>query len=279
MSLRFGLIGAAGYVAPRHMEAIKDIGGELVAACDNHDSVGILDKYFPDCEFFRDSAEFFSHCQGRVDYISVCTPNYLHEAHCLMGLDAGADVICEKPLVMKNSDIDVLYRAMIRTGHSVWPILQLRLHPAVVNVKSEISTQSMHDVKVEYHTPRGRWYDESWKGNPQASGGIARNIGIHLFDLCYYLFGAVQNSAGVYSSHIATGSLKLKHANVDWALSIDRDEEPCRMFVIDGHRIDLTGGFDLLHEKMYAFIVAGKSWSIDSARPAIQICEELDAAW
>jgi UDP-N-acetyl-2-amino-2-deoxyglucuronate dehydrogenase len=261
------------------MAAIREIGGDLIAACDKHDSVGILDSYFPGCSFYRDSAEFYNYCRGKVDYISICTPNFLHEAHCLMALEIGADAICEKPLVMDGPAIDMLYRAMERTGRNVWPVLQLRLHMDTISLKHSLSCQLQHGVKVEYHTPRGKWYDKSWKGSPGLSGGIHQNIGIHLFDLCYYLFGEVIKSEGIYTNHIATGTISLKRAHVEWSLSIERDQEPCRLFVVDGRRIDLTGGIDNLHGAMYRFIVDGKSWGIDSARPAIQICEGMNAAW
>jgi UDP-N-acetyl-2-amino-2-deoxyglucuronate dehydrogenase len=241
--------------------------------------VGILDSYFPDCSFFRDSAEFFNACRGKVDYISICTPNHLHEAHCLMSLNAGADAICEKPLVVDPAAIDMLCRAMERTGRNVWPVLQLRLHLNAIALRSDLDNGIQHDVKVEYCTPRGKWYDESWKGNPRRSGGIHRNIGIHLFDLCCYLFGDVLRCDGVYSNHIATGTISLDQAHVEWSLSIERGQEPCRMFVVDGNRIDLNGEFNELHGAMYRYITAGLSWTIESARPAIQICEGMHAAW
>jgi UDP-N-acetyl-2-amino-2-deoxyglucuronate dehydrogenase len=185
--VRFGLIGAAGFVAPRHMAAIKAVGGDLVAACDPHDSVGILDRYFPNCWYTTNLREFFVESNNRLDYISICTPNHLHATHCNMAIEVGAEAICEKPLTTTEASLERLNRG------KVWPILQLRCHPAVIEWQKSRPKNRVrkprYKVEVEYYTPRGHWYHASWKGDPDKSGGILANIGIHLFDLCHYLFG------------------------------------------------------------------------------------------
>jgi UDP-N-acetyl-2-amino-2-deoxyglucuronate dehydrogenase len=281
-SLKFGLIGAAGFVAPRHMAAIKAIGGELVAACDPHDSVGILDSYFPECRYFTDPKQFYTHCVGRVAYISICTPNHWHEHNCKMALQMAVDAICEKPLTMNESSVDRMSRCAQRLNGNIWPILQLRCHPAVVEWKDkhwipDYPKRNAHQykVEVEYYTPRGPWYHESWKGSEIYSGGILLNIGIHLFDLCHYLFGKRIDSHGRTNDVSANGFLKLESADVKWALTIDRHQPRRRIFRIDGEDLDLSKGFHTLHVKMYKKIVSGESWTIEDAQPAISTCQSL----
>lgn len=277
-SPKFAIIGAAGYVAPRHMAAIKSVGGDLVAACDPHDSVGILDSYFPGCRYFSNENDFWLFCRrNSVDYVSICSPNYLHYVHCHLAMSAGCDAIVEKPACLGSDQIDLFVDRMYTTHKNVWPILQCRLHQNVIDWKSHaLPNGTMHSVKVEYVTPRGAWYDDSWKGDKNRSGGLAFNIAIHLFDLCCYLFGGVIRSDGVVNQHSATGVIELVNARVNWFLSIGQSEKKSRLFVVDGQHIDLTNGFDNLHGRAYKMIMAGESWDIDSTRPAIEICEGLN---
>ena len=270
---KFGLIGAAGYVAPRHMAAIKSIGGDLIAACDPHDSVGILDSYFPNCQYYRDETEFFRACAGNVDYISICSPNYLHYDHTARATDIGIQVICEKPIALTHG----LTKWLGMGDRDVWPILQCRLHPDVVAwQESNPPSDKRHKVIVEYITPRGQWYDKSWKGDPMKSGGLLMNIGIHLFDLCYYLFGDCRESVGTVGEHTASGILDMETAEVKWFLSIGREHERQRYFEINGEYLDLTAGFEDLHGEAYAKIIAGTSWGVEDAAPAIKICQDLN---
>lgn len=271
--MRFALLGAAGYIAPRHMKAIAEVGGELVAACDPHDSVGILDRYSPDCAFFTETERFDRYLeklrarnQG-IDYLVVCTPNYLHDAHCRLGLRLGADVVCEKPVAVKPWNVDQLIEQESRYGKRIYSILQLRLHPALT---FKVSVD--HQVVIDYRTPRGRWYASSWKGDDAKSGGVLMNIGVHLFDLVLSLFGPC-TAFHVYDR--MNGMLELDKANVVWRLSTDAKERPLRRLIVDQRPVDLTTGFDDLHTESYRRILEGRGFGLNEAKPAITLIHEM----
>lgn len=279
MDTSFILIGAAGYVAPRHMKAIKAVGGNLIAAYDPHDSVGILDTYFPDCEFFTEIERLDRYVEkiGLVDYVSIASPNYLHDAHCRWALRVGADVICEKPLVINERNLDGLLR--LENGNRVWAVLQLRLHPEAIVAKAKYNDLRKHDVKVNYASPRGRWYRHSWKGNLEKSGGLTTNIGIHLFDLVAWLFGDVYEVKVTEScGDCIIGTLRSERAWINWRLSIKQDEQRQRTFNIDGEDIELSDGFENFHTKVYENILNGNGFGIEDTRQAIRICEKIRAS-
>lgn len=286
---RFALIGAAGYIAPRHLQAISAVGGDLAAALDRSDSVGIMDRYFPDTSFFTEFERFEAHLgdlrragQG-VDYVGICSPNYLHSSHIRTALTNGAHAICEKPLVLEPSDLDILSETERATGKCVYTILQLRLHPAILALRDRLANAApgtIHEVDVTYCTSRGGWYGVSWKGDTTKSGGIATNIGVHFFDMLTFLFGKVQHS----SAHLredthAAGWLKLERANVRWFLSIDRSHLPpqtpkgqttYRSITVDGSEIEFSGGFTDLHTQSYQDILGGGGFGLDDARNSIE---------
>lgn len=276
--MRFGLIGAAGYVAPRHMQAIQETGNQLIAACDIHDSVGILDRFAPNCRFFTEVERFDRHLeklkrleQG-IDYLSVTTPNYLHDAHCRLGLRVGADVICEKPVVINPWNVDQLLEIESESNQRIWTILQLRLHPVLQNLRLAITGK--HSVKLTYHTKRGPWYSTSWKGDPKRSGGVAMNIGVHLFDLLLWMFGDCQGFILKHFTDTAVaGRMWLTNAEVDWELSIDHRTE--RYMVIDGDKIDFSQGFENLHTKSYEEILAGRGFSLSQAKHSISLLHQI----
>ena len=288
---RFALLGAAGYIAPRHLAAIRAAGGTLVAAHDPHDSVGVLDNYFPQAAFFTEIERFDRHLeklrargQG-IDYLVVCSPNYLHDAHCRLGLRLGADVICEKPATLHPWNLDALAELEAQSGRRVWCILQSRLHPSYAALSRFGESPTSH-VRIRYVTPRGPWYRYSWKGDPERSGGVVTNIGVHLFDAVLSAFGDV---TGFRVSELGTtraaGQLSLKRATVDWELSVRREdlpaghEGPLRLFEVDGAPIDFSGGFEALHDESYRRIVAGEGFGLADARPAIALVSALrDAA-
>ncbi len=280
---RFALIGAAGFVAPRHMEAIAAVGGELVAALDPHDSVGVLDKYFPRCEFFTEAERFERHLHKynnsieQIHYLAVCSPNYLHGAHVRLGLYAGCDVICEKPLVLNPDNLDLINEAQEDSGGAVYPVLQLRLHPAIEALRSWIEPEHPdYQVALDYQTPRGRWYNASWKGDEEKSGGVITNIGIHMFDLLIDLFGdplyAAINSR---TSDTVEGALWLQGAEVSWRLSI-APGEPRRVLRVgtrepaESRDIDLSTGFETAHNEVYRQIMNGVGPT--NAAAAIELC-------
>lgn len=274
----FAIVGAAGYIAPRHMQAIKDVGGDLVAALDPHDSVGILDKYFPDCLYFREPERFDRWLsRNHVDYVSVASPNFLHDSHCLMAMRNGADVICEKPLVCHERNLDNLSEWEVKTGKKVNVVLQCRLHPEAVKAKIKYSNGSDYRVDVEYRVPRGNWYFASWKGDTEKSGGILANIGIHLFDLCVWLFGEPDYEfACIFDCDRddVEGGFDLDRADVDFRLSVGQGM-PKRIFRVDGESIDLTNGFTDLHTKTYEHILAGNGFGIEDIRPATRLVEAM----
>jgi UDP-N-acetyl-2-amino-2-deoxyglucuronate dehydrogenase len=291
----FALIGAGGYVAPRHMKAIKETGNNLIAALDRHDSVGVLDNYFPEADFFIEFERFDRHIeklkrQGiHTDFVTVCSPNYLHDAHIRFGLRVGADVICEKPLVLNPWNVDALMEIEKETGKKIFTILQLRLHPAIIALKEKIAKASQdkrHDVKLRYITSRGHWYHISWKGDVQKSGGIATNIGIHFFDMLIWIFGdVVSNEVAQHSDSTACGKLGLEKANVDWFLSIDGNTLPeeakgvgkrtFRSLTIDGEEFEFSDGFTELHTRSYEEILKGKGFLVAETKKSIQLVHEI----
>jgi UDP-N-acetyl-2-amino-2-deoxyglucuronate dehydrogenase len=291
----FVLIGAGGYIAPRHLKAIKDTGNHLLAALDRHDSVGILDSFFPEADFFTEFERFDRHVeklkrQGvHTDFVSVCSPNYLHDAHIRFGLRIGADVICEKPVVLNPWNIDALMEIEKETGRNVYTILQLRLHPAIIALREKIKNGpagKKYNVKLHYITSRGHWYHTSWKGDIQKSGGIATNIGVHFFDMLIWIFGEVkENKIKQHTDDTAAGTLELERAHVDWFLSIDANTLPdevkkegkrtFRTLTIDGDAFEFSEGFTELHTRSYEEIIAGRGFPISETRKAIEVVSKI----
>ena len=291
---RFALIGGAGYVAPRHMRAVKDTGNSLVAVLDPNDSVGVVDRYFPDAAFFTEFERFDRHVDKKrrkgdaIDYVGICSPNYLHDAHIRFALRNGADAICEKPLVLNPWNIDGLEEVQADTGSKVYNILQLRLHPALIELKKKIEGQfnkkgadKKHEIDLTYITSRGRWYFISWKGDESKSGGIATNIGIHFFDMLIWIFGKVQtNIVHVFEPYKAAGFLELENARVRWFLSVDEKTLPddvrasgqrtYRSITVDGEEIEFSKGFTDLHTLSYQEIVAGRGFGLEDARDSVE---------
>jgi UDP-N-acetyl-2-amino-2-deoxyglucuronate dehydrogenase len=287
----FAITGAAGYIAPRHLKAIKDTGNNLVAAVDPNDSVGILDRYFPETSFFTEFERFDRHLEmlrrkngnQNVNYVSICSPNHLHDAHIRLALRIGADAICEKPLVLNPWNLDALQELEEETGQKIYNILQLRVHPSILALKQKLMQQNgkRHDVVLTYITSRGPWYRYSWKGDVTKSGGIATNIGIHFFDLLMWLFGEVKESS-VYLSNPErmSGFLSLEHADVRWFLSTDKNDLPqqvlenkkmtYRSIQVDGSELEFTDGFTDLHTKVYEEILNGRGFGIEDARTSIE---------
>ena len=292
---KFALIGAAGFVAQRHMQAIKDVGGEMVAAFDPNDSVGVIDSYFPDAHFFTEFERFDRHIDklrrrgAGVDYVSICSPNYLHDAHIRFAMRSHAHAVCEKPLVLNPWNLDGLAEIEKETGRRVSTILQLRLHPAIRALKEKVAQSSankVYDVMLTYVTSRGRWYHTSWKGDVKKSGGIATNIGIHFFDMLGFVFGKPQlNVAHLRDDDRAAGYLEFERAHVRWFLSVDRNDLPrnngaagqttYRSITVDGEEIEFSGGFERLHSDSYREIVAGRGFGLDQARPSIELVSVL----
>lgn len=291
---KFALIGAAGYIAPRHMKAIKETGHDLVAALDKSDSVGIIDSYFPKADYFTEFERFDRHIDKRrreldaIDYMSICSPNYLHDSHIRFGLRSGADVICEKPLVLNPWNIDAIKVIEDETGKKLNNILQLRLHPSIISLKEKVQAElkknpnKVFDIDLTYLTSRGKWYAVSWKGDISKSGGIASNIGVHFYDMLTWIFGSVKNNI----SHLAredsaSGVLELKHANVRWFLSVNydyipeeikaKDQRTYRSITVDGEEIEFSDGFSDLHTLSYQEILKGKGFGLEEARKSIEI--------
>jgi UDP-N-acetyl-2-amino-2-deoxyglucuronate dehydrogenase len=282
--MKFGLIGAAGYVAPRHMQAIKDTGNELVVALDPNDSVGILDKYFPECKFFTSQERFDRHCvkHENLDYVVVCSPNYLHESHCKLGMRLGADVICEKPLSTTVENLKQLQTIEQQTGKRVYSILQLRLHPSIKMLKHMIDSNKEYLVRLNYITPRGNWYFESWKGKEGQSGGIETNIGIHFFDMLLWLFGDVKKyEVTTRGKKLSTGVLQLERANVEWFLSLSRSDLPDpkqnfhRSMIVNDMEVRFDNVFSELHTESYKEILSGNGYGIEESMKAIQLVEQI----
>ena len=296
MSKNLALIGAAGYIAPRHMKAIKDTGNKLLAAMDPSDSVGIMDSYFPESHFFTEFERFDRHIEKlkydddiKIDYVSICSPNYLHDAHMRFALRSGADAICEKPLVLNPWNIDKLQKVEENTGKKIYNILQLRVHPSIIALREKIISEkkdTKYEVELTYLTSRGNWYNTSWKGDESKSGGVATNIGVHFFDMLSWLFGKVQ---GVIVEkrqlNTVSGHLEFENARVKWFLSTDANYLPkelkekgqttFRSITIDGEEIEFSGGFTDLHTLVYKNILDGKGYGLLEAMTAIEIVEKI----
>jgi UDP-N-acetyl-2-amino-2-deoxyglucuronate dehydrogenase len=276
------------------MKAVKDTGNNLIAALDKHDSVGILDSYFPDAEFFVEFERFDRHLEKlkrlgtHTDYVTVCSPNYLHDAHIRFGLRIGADVICEKPLVLNPWNVDGLIEIEKETGKKISTILQLRLHPAIIALKEKVQKNpgKKYEIDLRYITSRGHWYHISWKGDPQKSGGIATNIGIHFFDMLIWIFGNVKiNEVHQHTAETASGKLELERANVNWFLSIDANTLPgeikqsgkrtFRSLTIDNEAFEFSEGFTELHTRSYEEILKGNGFPVDEARKSIELVHAI----
>lgn len=294
----FALIGAAGYIAPRHMRAIKDTGHHLAVAYDVNDSVGIIDSISPQSEFFTDFERFYeyAHQIGRdqataLDYVSICSPNYLHHAHIAAGLRLGADVICEKPLVPTPALLDELALVERETGRRVFNVLQLRHHAAIVKLREKVAAAPLDrkfDVELTYITSRGKWYAQSWKGDPRKSFGVATNIGVHFFDMLHFVFGKLQRNVLHYGGETkAAGYLEYERARVRWFLSIDANDLPdevkgrkptYRSIDISGEQLEFSEGFTELHTTSYREILAGRGYGLDDARHCIETVNTLRGA-
>jgi UDP-N-acetyl-2-amino-2-deoxyglucuronate dehydrogenase len=287
----FALVGAAGFIAPRHLKAIKETGNNLVAALDKHDNVGILDSYFPDADFFTEFERFDRHLdklkrkEQSIDYFSVCSPNYLHDAHIRYALRYGAHAICEKPLVLNSWNLDGLSEIEKETGKKVYTILQLRLHPGIIALRERVKNgprNKVYDINLQYMTSRGHWYHSSWKGDMSKSGGIATNIGIHFFDMLMWIFGDVKKSqVHKHEEDNASGRLELEQANIEWFLSINYDHIPkdvkekgkrtYRSLTMEGEEIEFSDGFTDLHTKSYEGILKGDGFGLEDARKSIDL--------
>lgn len=290
----FALIGAAGFVAPRHLDAIRDTGNALVAAADPNDSVGILDRYSFDVKFFREIERFDRFLEksrrgpeeGRVHYVSICSPNFLHDAHARLAMRVGADAICEKPLVINPWNLDALEELEAESGRRVYTVLQLRQHPTIIRLRENLAANRLrrHQVELKYVTARGAWYDLSWKGSEERSGGVAMNIGIHFFDLLLWLFGNVQRYAVHQKERRRmAGTLELRDADVRWLLSVEASDLPgkattYRSIIVDGEEIEFTQGFGELHTLVYRDILAGAGAGIADARPSIELVHAIRTA-
>jgi UDP-N-acetyl-2-amino-2-deoxyglucuronate dehydrogenase len=298
MARNFAVIGVGGYVAPRHLRAIRDTGNRLVAAVDPKDSVGILDQYSFDVKFFTEIERFDRHLEklrrgreeDRVNYISVCSPNYLHDAHCRLALRVDADAICEKPLVINPWNFDALQDLESETKHRIYTVLQLRLHPALIKLKQALQEENgQHDVMLTYITSRGPWYHVSWKGQQDKSGGIATNIGVHFFDLLLWLFGSVVGLRVYHSdNNRMSGFTELEHARVRWFLSVDPHDLPLqaeaagkttfRSITVDSKEVEFSEGFTDLHTRVYEETLAGRGFGIAEGRPSIELTYAIRTA-
>jgi len=292
----FALIGAAGYIAPRHMKAIKDTGNNLLAAYDKADSVGIIDSHFPNADFFVEFERFDRHIEKMkyeknlfLDFVSICSPNYLHDAHIRFALRSGADAICEKPLVLNPWNIDKLQKVEENTGKKIYNILQLRVHPSIIALREKVANtakDTKFEVDLTYLTSRGNWYQTSWKGDMVKSGGIATNIGVHFYDMLSWIFGDVQeNIVHIHEKDRAAGYLEFENARVRWFLSINSEYLPqkikekgqttYRSITINGEELEFSGGFTDLHTMVYKDILDGKGYGLEAARTAIQIVHDI----
>ena len=298
-SINFGLIGASGYIAPRHMRAIKDTGNELIAALDPYDGIGIMDSYFPQAYFFTEYERFDRFVDKwrrngnkKIEYIAITTPNYLHDSHIRFALRSGANAICEKPLVLNPHNIDQLKIIEEESGKKVFNILQLRLHESIVALKNKISKELLqnpdriYDVDLTYLTSRGKWYFISWKGDEDKSGGVATNIGVHFFDMLSWIFGPIEeNIVHLKQADANAGYMRLKNANVRWFLSVNYDYIPeniknsgkrtFRSIKVDGDEIEFSDGFTDLHTKSYEHILSGEGFGLDEARNSINIVSSI----
>ncbi len=292
---KFALIGVAGYIAPRHLQAIRDTKNTLVAALDKSDTVGVMDSYFPNADFFTEYERFDRHLdklrrQGEgVDYISICSPNYLHDSHIRFALKQGANAICEKPLVLNPWNVDALEEIEKETGKKVFTILQLRLHPSIIELRNKVLNgpkDKVYDVDLTYITSRGHWYHISWKGEKSKSGGIATNIGIHFFDMLIWVFGAVKKvEVKELKEDVGSGYIELERARVNWKLSINYDHVPAevreagkrtfRSLTMNGEQIEFSDGFTELHTKSYEGILKGEGFGLNDARPSIELVHQI----
>lgn len=294
---KFAIIGVAGYVAPRHLRAIKELGGDVKAALDPSDSVGVLDSYFPEARFFIEFERFDRHIDmlrrrgDKIDYISICSPNYLHDAQCRFALRSDAGAICEKPLVLNSWNLDGLAEIEMSTGRRVHTILQLRMHPAIIALRDKVANgdgNHIHDVDLTYITSRGRWYYVSWKGDEQRSGGIATNIGVHFFDMLSFVFGDLkQNIVHHRAPERAAGYVEFAKARVRWFLSLNKEDLPAntpdgqttyRSVTVDGEEIEFSGGFTDLHTLSYQAILEGNGFSLEDVRPSIEMVGKIRTA-
>lgn len=294
--MNFALIGAAGYIAPKHMKAIKDTGNKLVAALDPFDSVGIMDSFFPQSDFFLEPERFDRHLDklrrqnfNKVEFVSICSPNFLHDSHIRLALRNDANAICEKPIVLNPWNIDALKQLEKESSKKIYTILQLRHHPSIIKLKNEVDgniNNSRYDIDLTYITSRGRWYNYSWKGDEAKSGGVATNIGVHFFDMLTWIFGdVVDNIVHISEKEKAAGLLILKKARVRWFLSLDYNDIPdeiklkglrtFRSIKISGEEIEFSDGFTNLHTVSYQHILNGKGFSIDDAGKSINIVHEI----
>jgi UDP-N-acetyl-2-amino-2-deoxyglucuronate dehydrogenase len=295
--MNFAMTGVAGFVAPRHLKAIKDTGNTLVAALDPHDAVGILDRFAFDVRFFTETERFERHLDKlrrgapaeHVEYVSVCSPNYLHDAHIRLALRSGAHVLCEKPLVINPWNLDAIADLERESGRRVSTVLQLRLHPELIALRERLAgakPKDLHDVSLTYVTARGSWYDVSWKGSDEHSGGIVTNIGIHFFDLLLWLFGGVRAcEVQLRETRKMRGTLELERARVRWFLSADAADLPFkpepgtkttfRSITVDGHEIEFSEGFTDLHTRVYQDVVAGRGFGVEDSRPSIELTHRI----
>lgn len=294
----FALIGVAGYIAPRHLKAIKETDNNLVAALDKFDQVGVLDSYFPKADFFTEFERFDRHLDKlkrhgtQIDYVSICTPNYLHDSHIRFALRHGANAICEKPLVLNPWNVDALTEIEKETGQHVYTILQLRHHASIIALRDQVQNgpkDKIYDIDLSYITSRGNWYQISWKGDESKSGGVPTNIGIHFFDMLDWIFGPVKNSqVHVLSKEHGAGYLELERARVRWFLSINYDHLPAaikssgkrtyRSITMEGKEIEFSEGFTDLHTESYKHILAGNGYGLLDARNAVQIAHDIRQA-
>jgi len=291
----FALTGAAGYIAPRHMKAIKETKNVLVAALDKFDSVGIIDSYFPDADFFTESERFDRHLdklrrkgEQKIDYVSICSPNYLHDSHIRLALRNDANAICEKPIVLNPWNVDALSEIELETGKSIYTVLQLRHHPSIIALKEKVeqSQDKIYDIDLTYITSRGKWYGISWKGDATKSGGVATNIGVHFFDMLTWIFGGVkQNIVHINEPTKTAGFLELEKANVRWFLSLDINDIPkeildkkqrtYRSIKVGNEEIEFSGGFTDLHTITYQEILKGNGYGLDAARSSINTVYDI----
>ena len=291
----FALIGVSGYIAPRHMLAIKDTGNDLIAALDPNDSVGVIDSYFPEASFFTEFERFDRHIDKikrkgtDINYISICTPNYLHDSQIRFALRSGSDAICEKPLVLNPLNIDGLKEIEEDTGRKIYTILQLRLHPSIIELRKKVKKEksnTKHEVDLTYITSRGKWYMQSWKGDTKRSGGIATNIGVHFFDMLHFIFGDLQENIVHFSSDtIAAGYLEYENARVRWFLSVDYSDIPdkvkksgqrtFRSINVDGKELEFSDGFTDLHTRTYEDILSGKGFGLEDNRTSIETVSNI----
>lgn len=293
---RFAIIGVAGYIAPRHLKAIKDTGNNLIAALDKFDSVGVMDSYFPNADFFVEIERFDRYLEKlkyekeqSLDYMSICTPNYLHDSHIRIALRRGADAICEKPLVLNPWNIDALQKMEKESSKRIWNVLQLRMHPSILRLKEKVNNSpknKIFDIDLTYITSRGNWYYTSWKGDQPKSGGIATNIGVHFYDMLSWIFGETKkNVVHVHTHDRAAGYLEFERARIRWFLSInynvlpqeikEKGQRTYRSITIEGEELEFSGGFTDLHTKVYESILEGKGYGLEDTRRAIEIVHDI----